>query len=243
MNVPYHTRAFSRCEVRFANPSDKREGVQERGTAYGYATVFNADSQDLGGYVEQIAPTAFARTLGAVAAGQARVDALWSHDWEKPLGSTSGGKLSLSVDQKGLAFELDTTRLTPLMLDALADNDLRMSFGFSIRDYNLTTDANGLETVTVTDLDLYEISFVVNPAYPQTSAALRSLDEWRAGKPAAVGKDLDSDDDADEDRAEPVEPNPEGDDDAEDEFEECSAEREEQRLRVMKAYVETRLRP
>jgi len=49
------------------------------------------------------------------------------------------------------------------MLNALADGDLRMSFGFNIADWTVETDSTGLETVTVTDLDLFEISFVVNP--------------------------------------------------------------------------------
>lgn len=144
----------------------------------GYASVFNADSHDLGGFIERIAPSAFERSLQAVNDGDLNVHALWSHDQSQPLGSTRGGKLSLTQDESGLKFDLDVSRMTPAQLDAARDGDLQMSFGFRVVQDAWTKRDDGLAQRTVTDLELLEISPVVFPAYPDTSAAVRSLKAW-----------------------------------------------------------------
>lgn len=146
----------------------------------GYASVFDSDSHDLGGFIERIAPTAFERSLAAIKDGQLSVHALWSHDQSQPLGSTRGGKLTLAADDNGLKFELDVSRMTPAQLDAARDNDLQMSFGFRVVEDAWTKRADGLAQRTVLDLELLEISPVVFPAYPDSSAAIRSMKEWEA---------------------------------------------------------------
>jgi len=98
------------------------------------------------------------------------------------LGSTGSGKLVLREDEHGLAFEMDTTRMTPMMLDALRDGDLRMSFGFRVLDQQWRETEDGTIERTLIEVDLFEVSFVINPAYPATEAALRSLATWRASK-------------------------------------------------------------
>lgn len=146
----------------------------------GYASVFDADSHDLGGFVERIAPSAFERSLKAVADGELNIHALWSHDQSQPLGSTRGGKLSLAADEAGLKFDLDVSRMTPAQLDAAQDGDLQMSFGFRVVEDTWTKRADGLAQRIVIDLELLEISPVVFPAYPDSSAAIRSLKDWEA---------------------------------------------------------------
>lgn len=148
----------------------------------GYASVFDADSHDLGGFIERIAPTAFERSLAAVNDGQLSVHALWSHDQSQPLGSTRGGKLTLSQDDNGLKFDLDVSRMTPSQLDAAKDGDLQMSFGFRVVEDAWTKRADGLAQRTVLDLELLEISPVVFAAYPDSSAAIRSMKEWEAAE-------------------------------------------------------------
>jgi HK97 family phage prohead protease len=147
--------------------------------ASGYAAVFNSDSHDLGGFVEVIEPGAFTRSLTAASAGSLNIFALWAHDNSQPLGSTKSGKLKLSEDGRGLSFELDTKRFTPAQLDALADGELRMSFGFAVREQEWKELEDGTILRTLKDVDLSEVSFVINPAYPDTSAAKRSLDKWQ----------------------------------------------------------------
>ncbi|RYE65195.1 MAG: hypothetical protein EOO81_13020 [Oxalobacteraceae bacterium] len=96
-----------------------------------------------------------------------------------PLGSTQSGKLALAEDERGLSIDLDTKRFTPAQLDALADGELRMSFGFAVREQEWKELDDGTIVRTLIDVDLFEVSFVINPAYPDTSAAKRSLDKWR----------------------------------------------------------------
>jgi HK97 family phage prohead protease len=169
--------ALSGLEVRAADSDGS-------GKAAGYAAVFNSESFDLGGFIEVIAPGAFARSLTRAASGDINIFALWSHDNSIPLGSTGAGKLRLSEDERGLAFELDTKRFTPAQLDALADNELRMSFGFMVREQEWRELEDGTYVRTLKDVELTEVSFVINPAYPDTNAAKRSLDDWREQRAA-----------------------------------------------------------
>lgn len=68
-----------------------------------------------------------------------------------------------------------------------------------MRDQNWKEDDEGNIDRTLIDVDLFEISFVINPAYPDTDAALRSLTEWRAANDVAEDvADGGSDDTADD---------------------------------------------
>lgn len=194
-------RTFNLTEVRFqgrtSNTADDfedlidggadeaEEGDEERSLT-GYASVFNSPSEDLGGFTEIVAPGAFKRSLDAAASGDLNIYALWSHDMSQPLGSTRGGKLTLSEDANGLAFSLDTSRMTPAQLDAARDGELRMSFGFTVRSDTWEERDDGSIVRTLNDVDLFEVSPVILPAYSDTSAALRSLEAWRASKAEAI---------------------------------------------------------
>ncbi len=174
MTTKTEIRNFSIGEVEFRAPDDQPK------RATGYAAVFASDSHDLGGFVERIAHGAFVRSLAEAAAGTINIHALWSHDNSQPLGSTRSGKLTLSEDGYGLRFDLDIARFTPAQLDALRDGDCQMSFGFIVREQSWLEADDGTVIRTLIDVDLREISLVINPAYPATDAALRSMSEWRS---------------------------------------------------------------
>ena len=149
---------------------------QDARSIEGYAAVFNSESVDLGGFIERINPGAFKRSIET----SPIIHAFWNHDSGIPLGSTRSGKLTLSEDGNGLHFRLDPKRLTPAQIDAIADGDMRMSFGFSVpRGGDIWEERDGSYLRTLKDVDLAEVSIVATPAYPDTSAALRSLDEAR----------------------------------------------------------------
>lgn len=156
-----------------------KEGDANGNTATGYAAVFNSDSEDLGGFIERILPGAFTRSLTAANNGSLNIYALWSHDSGQPLGSTGSKRLKLSEDEHGLSFEMNTGRMTDAQKSALAEGDLRMSFGFVVRDQEWKELDDGSVERTIIECDLFEISFVISPAYPDTEAALRSLEAWR----------------------------------------------------------------
>lgn len=148
--------------------------------ATGLAAVFNSDSHDLGGFIERIAPGAFTRSLAAAARGDINIYALWSHDSSIPLASTRSGKLALRETEAGLEIEMDVGRMTDAMRSALEDGDLQQSFGFSVREQEFKELEDGTLVRTLVDVDLSEISLVISPAYPDTTVALRSLEEWRS---------------------------------------------------------------
>lgn len=150
------------------------------GKLSGYAAVFNALSQDLGGFVEQIRAGAFAKSLK----GGEPIRALLEHDNNKLLGSTRSGTLKLSEDAKGLRFELilpATSYAQDLGVLVERGDIAGMSFGFSVppggdawevRDGQLTRD--------LIDIRLSEVTVTANPAYADTSVAVRSMAAYRA---------------------------------------------------------------
>ena len=137
--------------------------------------MFDKLSDDLGGFKERIAKGAFDRTLKDGADVRALVD----HNPSLILGRNKSGTLKLKVDSKGLRTTID-------LPDTTVGRDIKttidrgdvdgMSFGFRTQ-----TDAWELqdgETVrTLKDVDLFDVSVVAFPAYPDTSVALRSKDK------------------------------------------------------------------
>lgn len=147
----------------------------------GYAALFNQLSEDLGGFVEKIAPGAFLSSLGA------DVRALWNHNADFPLGRTRSKTLAIWEDAQGLAFELDlpNTQAGRDLLELIKRGDVAgCSFGFrATRDaWEKTPEGKPLRVLL--DINLIDISPVTFPAYPQTSVAARS---WSgAAKTGAV---------------------------------------------------------
>lgn len=152
--------------------------------ATGIAAPFNSNSFQMesfgGAFVERIAEGAFTRSLREAANGEANIYALWAHDNSQPLGSTRSKKLTLEETDKGLAFAMDTARMSEMQRSALEDGDTQMSFGFRVREEKWRELEDGTFERTLIDVELLEISFVINPAYPATDAALRSLDSWKS---------------------------------------------------------------
>jgi len=140
----------------------------------GYAALYNSESMDLGGFVERIAAGAFDGSL----AGDVR--ALWNHDPNHVLGRTQAGTLRLSSDARGLGFEVDLPDTT-LGRDVAVSIERRdvsgMSFGFrTIRDQWAKL-GPGKWLRTLLEAELFDVSPVTFPAYPQTEVGLRSLND------------------------------------------------------------------
>ena len=151
----------------------------------GYAAVFDLLSEDLGGFRELIRPGAFAKTLQ-----ESDVRALWNHDSNYPLGRTSAGTLRLWEDEHGLGFELalPETSYGKDLAESMRRGDVReMSFAFvAVREDWKAAEGTVVQRDLV-EVKLYEVSPVVFPAYPQTSAQVRAKVEEFTGTPAQVG--------------------------------------------------------
>lgn len=160
-------------------------------TLRGYAAVFDKESLDLGGFVEVIRKGAFARTL----AGAGDILALAQHDTSKPLARRSTGSLKIEEDETGLLVEIklgDTTHAQDIRKDVESENIKGMSFGFSTRKDAWTLDRGaGIPDLReLLDVELYEVSPVTMPAYPDTSVALRSKPEAEPKRPANKPEDM-----------------------------------------------------
>lgn len=153
----------------------------------GISPPFNSKSEDLGGFREIFAPTAFDKVVGRHRndpRGGVDVVALFDHAGQ-PIGRTTNDTLKLSVSDRGLNYSIDPpdTTLGRDILTLVRRGDLfGASFAFSIAQggESWTQEADGTMTRTVTEVsNLYDVSVVTRPAYPQSSAALRSLAAWR----------------------------------------------------------------
>lgn len=138
----------------------------------GIAIPFNQQSVNLGGFVEQFAPSAVDYTLRNV-----DVRALSGHDTVRLLARLTAGTLRLTKDRTGLQFQIalpDTTDGRDVY-ELVRRRDLTgASFGFSIVNGGETWDFTGaLPLRTVRDARINEISLVAWPAYPSTTAQLK----------------------------------------------------------------------
>lgn len=153
-------------------------------TFSGYAAVFNSRSDDLGGFTETIAPTAFDKSLSQKRA----IRMFWNHNTDIPLGSTKTN-LALAKDERGLLATArlpDTTAghdMAELVRSGIVDS---MSFGFqTVRDA-WSEDLTQRELI---EARLFEVSPVTGwPAYPKTTASVRELAEVIDAAPDALAE-------------------------------------------------------
>lgn len=140
----------------------------------GYAAVFDVLSEPLfWGVREKIRAGAFKRTL----AEGADVRALVDHNPQMILGRNKAGTLRLYEDDHGLHYEIDPPETTVGRdtIVSLRRKDVdQSSFGFRVKEeeYNIKGDVVTRELI---DVDLFDVSIVTYPAYPQTSVSVRSL--------------------------------------------------------------------
>ncbi len=145
-------------------------------TLTGYAAVYNRMSQDLGGFVEIIKPGAFDTILE----NAPDVLALYNHDENQLLGRTSSGTLRLSSDQIGLRYDIDLPPSRSDIKDLIQRRDLKgSSFGFKIapKDDKWEKVGDIMQRTIYRFTRLFDVGPVVSPAYLDTTAAMRSLQQ------------------------------------------------------------------
>jgi Escherichia/Staphylococcus phage prohead protease len=162
-------------EYRFLAARELRVKQTDKGKLLtGTAVVYNSQSCDLGGFVEQIAPCAFTRCL----ATSPDVMCLHEHDPRQGLlGRTISGTLRLSSNDIGLQFECDlpNTTLGNDVAESVSRGDLAgCSFGFCCLLDAWSDSTDGTPMRTVVDADLFDVTMTSMPAYEATSVSLRS---------------------------------------------------------------------
>ena len=163
-------RRFFTSTVEF----ETRDSQTDESTIEGYAAVFNSDSEDLGGFVERIAPGAFADVLNDDVYG------LLNHNIDKILGRNKKN-LTLTETQKGLKYRIklpDTATANEAKTLIKAGIIDKSSFAFRVKEqkWEYSEDPAKPHRRTVLKVaHLYDVSPVAGPAYQDTSVAVRSM--------------------------------------------------------------------
>lgn len=130
------------------------------GKVKGYAAVFNTWSLPISErgrtFREKIAPGALKP--------EGNVSLWWMHDHTDPLANTRSGTLTITEDEKGIAFEADlgTTQRADEIRDLVKRGVVsQMSIGFVVE----ADTWEGASSRTVTRARLHEVSLVENAAY------------------------------------------------------------------------------
>jgi HK97 family phage prohead protease len=153
----------------------------------GYAAVYYDGSSGseyplFPGAVERIMPGAFERCLSQDVRG------LFNHDPNYPLGRSGAGTLRLSVDSRGLKYEIDPpdSEIGRSVTEALRRGDVSgSSFSFTLeggqakwRDMPDGSEVREIRQIGM----LFDVGPVTFPAYEGTSSFARSADSEQARK-------------------------------------------------------------
>lgn len=167
---------MNNIELRFVNFSVEASDTDDL-TVKGYVNEVGKYSHLLGirkQFKERILPGAFTRAL----AENDDIHFLAEHDANKILASTRNDSLKLVEDEKGLFMEatISPTSYGKDYHTLIKDGILRnMSFGFNVIKDSWKKMNDGTYTRDISDLRLFEVSVVTNPAYPQSTISARGL--------------------------------------------------------------------
>jgi HK97 family phage prohead protease len=157
-------RNFELAEFRLVE-NDKKAKIE------GHAAMFEKLSESMFGFREKIAPGAFAQSIK-----KDDIRALFNHDANYVLGRNKAKTLSLKEDDLGLAIEIDPpdTQWARDLQESIKRGDIsQMSFGFVVEE-DEWEHFKGKESIrTLKKVQLFDVSPVTYPAYPQTSVAVR----------------------------------------------------------------------
>lgn len=159
-------------------------------TIVGYAAKWNVLSSDLGGWREKIFPGTFTRSLRE---GKNDCKMLRDHDSSRILGRQKNKTLTLTEDARGLHFSC----LLPNTSEGRDAYELvrtgtvsECSFAFSVNPNGgeswaeETVDGERINVRTLMDADLFDVSMVSQPAYPDTVVSVAGL------SPIAMGRSI-----------------------------------------------------
>jgi hypothetical protein len=141
----------------------------------GYAAVYDQLSEDLGGFKEKIKKGAFASSIK-----RDDIKLLFNHDPNYVLGRSINGTLKLEEDDHGLKIEAvpPETSFAKDLITLMERGDIdQMSFGFIVNKDEWDTSNEDLPIRTLLDVELFDVSPVTFPAFPQTNVGVRSAEE------------------------------------------------------------------
>ena len=148
----------------------------------GHFAVFNQEYQVCRGWKETIAPGAFAYWLAA----RKDTKVLWNHNHDIVLGSTANQTAELREDGTGLWGRVLINEKDQDAVNAHARVErgdvTGCSFGFRILREEDSWDDDGTYRTRILEVELYEVSPCVFPAYAGTDISARSAGDAEAAK-------------------------------------------------------------
>lgn len=164
LDLMLERRAFS------FTPEVRTDNDQPR--LVGYAAVFNQVTDLLPGFREVVRRGAFAKSIR-----EGDIRALWNHDPNYVLGRTRSGTLKLDEDEHGLKVEIapPNTAWARDLLESIKRADVdQMSFGFRVLQDRWTREDTEKPLRELLEVELFDVSPVTFPAYPETEIGVRS---------------------------------------------------------------------
>ncbi|MCP3026002.1 HK97 family phage prohead protease [Halobacillus sp. A5] len=158
------------------------ENDESKQVIVGYALKFNSESEDLGGFVEIIDPSALN------GADMSDVRGLFNHDPNMVLGRSKSGSLTLEVDEFGLKYIIDPpdTSFARDLAFSMGRGDIdQSSFGFGITYDGDEWKYDEKRDIYVRKINQFhsivDVSVVTYPAYQATESvvAQRSLEDYK----------------------------------------------------------------
>lgn len=141
----------------------------------GHAAVFDKLSVNLMGFREKVAHGAFVKTIA-----KSDIRALWNHNPDYVLGRNKSQTLRLEEDKKGLSIEIDPpdTQYARDFSETIKRGDVdQMSFAFIVIRDSWEHQGSKDSVRTLEEVELFDVSPVTYPAYPQTDVKVRSVFE------------------------------------------------------------------
>lgn len=152
---------------------------------------YNSEQRKLGGYinvVERASETLYSKQRGkwfkeTIKAGtftralqkNDSIPMLLEHDWDRQIAHTANGTLELREDAIGLRFDAivdeDTFR------EIQQRNITSCSFGFKVNEQAFEDVNPKLEKRYISNIDLFEVSLVANPAYVGSLVEQRNMEK------------------------------------------------------------------
>lgn len=149
----------------------------------GYGSVFDVLSEPMWGFREIIRPGAFDEVLGDDVRG------LFNHDANFVLGRTVAATMTLTVDDRGLHYDIiapETPTIRDLVIAPMQRGDItQSSFAFRVAPGgdNWYEDDDGVIIREITKVGrLYDVSPVTYPAYQAADSSVRSLSDWKESR-------------------------------------------------------------